>query len=843
MKAATLKFALRNLRQGLAGFKIFLACIALGVTAIVGVDSLARALTDGLAAQGRTLLGADLVISRMHRPAEPHELALIQSKGRITEIISLRGMARAHQKAALVDLKIVDQSYPLLDAPVFDPVLPLQKIMEEKDGVYGVAADAALFARLGAKVGDQIALGDTIVELRATLVNEPDRIGAGVTLGPRVIMNRAAFEKTGLLKPESLIRYAYRLLLDDPRDENLGAIDEALNSTLTAAGFELRGRGNVSPQLTRNIERFSQYLGLIGLTALIIGGLGVANAVMAYLDRRRKTMAIFKAIGASGSHVFQIAFIEVMMLAGLGTIIGLLLGASLPYLVAGLASGILPFPIAPHLYPDRLLLGALYGLLTSASFALPILGRAHDLPVAILFRDDSSQEQSKVRRRYVAMTILVSLALFALILFAARERQITLFVMIGISLAFLLLRGVGILIMKWARSVPHPQRTEWRLALGNIYRPGSITPALTLALGLGVTLLVAISATQNNLVQLVSSGLPTKAPSFFFVDIPARDLAAFDQFMKVKQPEARVSHVAMLRGRITEVKSMRAETVVAEDNARWVLDGDRGITFSTTVPEGSRVVEGTWWPADYSGPPLVSLEADIAKGLGLSLGDMIKVNVLGRTIEAKITNLRRVDWQSLGINFVLVFSPNTFKGAPVSYLATLTNENGVQSAASETQLLVDAAEAFPAISAIRVREALETVREMIDQLALAIRGVAGITILASILVLAGAVGASQRRRIRDAVILKTLGATKARLLSAFLAEFAIISLAASFFGLISGLLAAWALVAFTFKTAFTWPLGDPLITTIMAVFVAISLGLIGTWRVLEEKPARHLRAS
>ena len=239
----------------------------------------------------------------------------------------------------------------------------------------------------------------------------------------------------------------------------------------------------------------------------------------------------------------------------------------------------------------------------------------------------------------------------------------------------------------------------------------------------------------------------------------------------------------------------------------------------------------------------MSLEADIAKGLGLTLGDMIKVNVLGRTIEAKITNLRRVDWQSLGINFVLVFSPNTFKGAPVSYLATLTNETGVHSAASETQLLVDAAEAFPAISAIRVREALETVREMIDQLALAIRGVAGITILASILVLAGAVGASQRRRIRDAVILKTLGATKARLLSAFLTEFAIISLAASFFGLIAGLLAAWALVAFTFKTAFTWPLGDPLITTIVAVLVAIGLGLIGTWRVLEEKPARHLRAS
>ncbi len=842
MNAASLKFALRNLRQGLSGFRIFLACIALGVTAIVGVDSLARALTDGLAAEGRTLLGADLVISRMHRPANETEKTLIQAKGQVTEIISLRGMARAQQKAALIDLKVVDQTYPLLDAPVFDPALPLQNITNEKGGVFGVAADAALFARLGVKTGDRIALGDATLELRAVLVKEPDRIGAGLTLGPRVIMSRAAFEKTGLMKPESLIRYAYRVLLDDPRENRLVAVSAELTPILSEAGFELRGRDNVSPQLTRNIERFSQYLGLIGLTALIIGGLGVANAVIAYIDRRRKTMAIFKAIGANGSTIFQIAFIEIMMLAGLGTAIGLALGASLPYLVSFLASSLLPFPIAPHLYIDRLALGALYGLLTAATFALPILGRAHDLPVAILFRDDLMSDQTKLKRRYQLMTAMVGLALFGIVLFASREKLITLFVLLGMGLAFFLLRSVAALIMRWARQAPRPHRTELRLALGNIYRPGTITPALTLALGLGVTLLVAISATQNNLVQLVSSGLPTKAPSFFFVDIPARDLEAFDQFMKEKQPETRVSHVPMLRGRITEVKSMRAETVVAEENARWVLDGDRGITFSSIIPEGSRIVDGEWWPADYAGPPLVSLEADIAKGLGLSLGDMITVNVLGRSLQAKIANLRRVDWQSLGINFVLVFSPNTFKGAPVSYIATLTDKNVTRSAASEAQLLVDTAEAFPAISAIRVREALDSVREMIDQLAIAIRGVAGITILASILVLAGAVGASQRRRIRDAVILKTLGATRLRLLTAFLAEFAMISLAASFFGLIAGLLAAWALVAFAFRTAFTWPLGDPIATACLAVLFAIGLGLVGTWRVLDEKPARHLRA-
>ena len=281
--------------------------------------------------------------------------------------------------------------------------------------------------------------------------------------------------------------------------------------------------------------------------------------------------------------------------------------------------------------------------------------------------------------------------------------------------------------------------------------------------------------------------------------------------------------------------------VKASEDAKWVLDGDRGITFSHTIPNGSRLVAGEWWPADYNGPPLVSLEADIAKGLGLSIGDMITVNSLGRTLSAKIANLRRVDWQSLGINFVLVFSPNTFKGAPVNDLATLTVEDGGQNAAEEASLLVETARAFPSVSAIRVREALETVHTLLDQLAMGIRGAAGVTLIASMLVLAGAVGAGQRGRIRDAVILKTLGATRSRLITIFLLEFGILSAAAGIFGMFAGLSAAWGIIHFAMRTPFYVPVTEALGTTIAATIVTIGLGLLGTWRVLNEKPARHLR--
>ena len=841
MALAPFRFALRNLRQGLSGFRIFLICIVLGVTAIVGIDSLARSLADGLSAEGRTLLGADLVISRMHREATETEQDLFKSKGIITEVISLRGMARTESAAALVDIKAIEQTYPLLGMPTLDPTMTIGDALSKRGYRFGVVADDALFTRLGLKPGDLITLGTAQFELRAILKAEPDRIGGGLTLGPRLLMSAEALKTTGFIQAESLIRYSYRLLLSDRSDITLTQIETDLTRALADDGYEVRSRLNASPQLTRNIERFSQFLVLIGLTALVIGGTGVANAVSNYVERQRTTMAVFKALGASGSTVFQIAFIEIMILAFLGTVLGLVFGATLPYLVATLASSFLPFQLAPQIYSDRLILGALYGILTAVCFSLPALGRVHDLPVAALFRDDIAPSATSLRRSYRLATVISAIGLAATIIIVSHDRLITIVAIAGTLTAFGLLRLVSLAIMATAKRLRHLHQTELRLALGNIYRPGSLTPTLTLALGLGVTLLVAISAVQSNLVHLVTAGLPAKAPSFFFVDIPARDRDAFDTFLKTQEPRAALVHVPMLRGRITALNDIKANDVKASEDAKWVLDGDRGITFSETIPNGSRLIAGEWWPADYAGPPVVSLEADIAKGLGLSIGDTIAVNSLGRTIRAKIANLRRVDWQSLGINFVMVFSPNTFKGAPVNYLATLTVEGSGQTATEEASLLVSTARAFPSVTAIRVREALETVHTLLDQLALAIRGAAGVTLVASVFVLAGAVGAGQRGRIRDAVILKTLGATRPRLIAIFLLEFGILSASAGFFGMIAGLSAAWGIIHFAMRTAFEIPVMEALATTLTAAMATIGLGLLGTWRVLNEKPARHLR--
>jgi putative ABC transport system permease protein len=837
-----LRLALRNLRQGVRGFGIFLACIVLGVTTIVGIDSLSHSLTDGLASEGRNIIGADISVSRMHRPATESEKVIFSKMGKVSEMSSLRGMAVSEQGAALVDLKAVDTFYPAIGAITLDPPQPLNEALLERDGAFGAVADLALFSRLNLKPGAVITLGDAKIRLSAVLVSEPDRIGSGITLGPRVILSPAALAASGLVQPGSLVRYNYRIVILDGQNDDRAVREGTteLTASLADGGFEIRSRLNASPQLSKNIERFTQFLTFVGLTALLVGGTGVANAVSAYLDRRRNSMAILKALGASGTTVFAIAFFEIMGLASLGVLIGLMLGAALPFAVAAFAGPLLPFPLEPHVYGNQLIIGAVYGLLTAITFSLGPLGRVHDIPVAALFRDAIMDDKSWPRLRYLAGVIGAAMALSGAVIFFSFDRFIALMAVAGTLIAFLILRLVAKAIMALAKHMSRPRRTEFRLALSNIYRPGALTPSLVLSLGLGVTLLVAISLIDANISRQLTKSLPERAPSFFFVDIPGRDLERFDGFLRAAAGDATIVHVPMLRGRITELKGIKAEKAKSSEDASWVLEGDRGITFSDHIPDGSTLVAGEWWPKDYKGTPLVSLEADIAKGLGIGLGDQISVNVLGRTLSATVSNLRRVDWQSLGINFVLVFSPNTFAGAPVSYLATLTLKDG-SDAKTEADVLNQSAKAYPAITAIRVKEALEAISELVGKLVLGIRGASGITILAGILVLAGALGAGQRNRIRDAVILKTLGATRWRLLLAYCIEYGLIGFAAALFGLLAGTGAAYAIVTFAMKTGLIFVPIPAIGTMIVAVATTILIGLIGTWRVLDEKPSAHLK--
>jgi putative ABC transport system permease protein len=842
-----LRLAIRDLRGGIGGFGIFIGCIFLGVWAITAVSALSHSLSDGVAREGRTILGGDVSFARSHSPLSDAERRFFATRGSLSSVAIMRSIARHNDQAGLIEIKAVDAAYPASGAVVLSPALPLQDALAERNGVRGMVADETLSAKLDIKVGDRIDIGTSSVELRAFLVSEPDKLAGGIGFGPRVILSQDALRATGLLQPGALIRWISRLTITpEPgravaSQSEVARLIEDAHTAFPSAGWEIRTRTNVSPQFVKNVDRLTQFLTLIGLTSLIVGGSGIANAVRGFIERKRNAIATMKALGASGPYVFAATLVEILCIAVLGVVAGTIAGAIMPFIVNDLFGTIIPFPLTSALYPQAVISGIVYGLLATLTFALGPLGRVHDVSVSGLFRDEIDPSHSPLRWRYRLLTLTAALALLITILATSPNLRLAL-IYIGATLgSFLVLRLLAALLIALLRRIRQPRDLTLRLALTEIRRPGTLAPSILLSLGLGLALLVTLAFIDANLRRQIEQQIPGTTPSFFFLDVRAADAPAFQDYLKARAPEAKIETAPLLRGRIIKVKGQLAEYVHPKDNAAWVLEGDRGITFAAEVPEGSSLAQGTWWAADYSGPPLVSLDEEVADGLELTIGDSITVNVLGRELTARVANLRHVNWRTMGINFVLVFTPKTFAGAPYTALVTLAFPPG-NNIAQENAILRTTAHDFPAITSIKVKDVLEAVSNIISQLAVAIRSASMVALIAAILVLAGAIAAGQRARAYDAVILKTLGATRRRLLAAMLIEYALLGAVAALFGLIAGAGAAYVIVTGIMGFDFAWIWGQSLAAAALALVFAVLLGLIGTWRVLGVKPAAMLRS-
>ena len=424
----------------------------------------------------------------------------------------------------------------------------------------------------------------------------------------------------------------------------------------------------------------------------------------------------------------------------------------------------------------------------------------------------------------------------------AYDRRVAVIFVGTAAAVFVLLRVVAALLMMVARRLPRPHSAGLRMAIANIHRPGALTPTIVLSLGLGITLLVTVIEIDGNLRRQFSNELPAKAPSFYFLDIPADQTERFDTFIRAHAPSAKLDDVPMLRGRIISAGGMPAENIKPREDAAWVLQSDRGITYASEIPTGSRLVEGQWWGTDYNGPPLVSFEKRIADGLGLKLGDPVTVNVLGRNITATIANMRTVDWESLGINFVMVFSPNAFAGAPHTHLATLTYPGG-GTPAQEAAIDPGGGRSLsrwspPCASRRRWKQSAALSPTWCWRSA----APAPSRLIAAALVLGGALAAGHRHRVYDAVILKTLGATRRRLLSAYAIEYLLIGVG---HGALRGDRRLARGLADRRRSSCTCRLpgcpGRRLAAAGVAVMVTVTLGLAGTYVALGQKPAPVLR--
>ncbi|MEG9861837.1 MAG: FtsX-like permease family protein [Parvularculales bacterium] len=838
-----LRLARRELRSGLSGFRIFLACLTLGVAAIAAVGSVSSSLVEGMASEGQSILGGDIDVRLVHRPVDETERAWIEQAGSVSEVVTLRAMAGTQNERTLVELKAVDDAYPLYGTLTLDPPLAMDDALKRNPatGLWGAVAVSTLADRLGIVPGDVLRLGDADVELRALLIHEPDLLSAGFGLGPRLLVGQDALDGTGLVRPGSIANWHYRVRLPETQQEvaDIANWTAETQAAFPDAGWRIQDRSDGAPGVRRFIERISLFLGLVGLTALVVGGVGVGNAVRGYVDGRQDVIATFKCLGSSGSLIFKIYLLQVMALAMVGIVVGIALGALTPLLLQTALVGDLPVPARITVYPAPLFLAAVYGVLVAFLFAVWPLARARDIPPARLFRDIIETHRSWPRFHYVALAAGTLALLVALAIGLTEERRFAIWFVLGLGASFILLRLTAWALMKLARKAPRLKRPSWRMALANLHRPGAPTPGVVLSLGLGLTLLVTIAMIDGNIIRQVENELPERAPSFFFVGLQNYE---FDEFERLLSGVSRggpveASRVPMLRGRIVSLGGTPSENLTPPPDVAWVLRGDRGLTYESHLPQGSTLVRGSWWPEDYDGPPLVSLDEELARGFGLDIGDTLTVNVLGRRLTATIANTRQINWNGLGINFVLVFSPNSLVAAPHSYMASVTMDPQ-----DEEPFQKRVATALPHVTIIRIKETLEQINDLLASLTSAVRVISSITLLAGTLVLAGAMAAGYSKRLYESVVLKVLGATRGHIIWTHVLEYSLLGLITACIAALIGTIAAWAVLTEIMETTFVFLPGVLAGTAFTASVITVILGLVGTWRVLGQKSMPILRA-
>lgn len=846
-----LKLALRELRGGGRGFHVFVICIALGVGSIASIGGLTEAFQESLSSEGRVLLGGDVEANLIHRRITPDELKFLSAFGKVSEVASLRAMARKPDGSAqaLVDLKAVDDFYPLYAAAGFDGAPDGARSVSDVIGQPGkIAVAPSLLDQLGLRIGDHLRIGVADFTIAAAIAREPDRMAGGFGLGVRAMISLRSLAATGLDAPGSLIVWRYRVKAPEDgllaRAADPGAkVKQQLLERFPEGGFSVRGHTEPAPGLDRSIGRLGSFLSLAGLAALLVGGIGAANAVAAFVEKKRRTIAVYKALGAPGRLVIQVFLLQTLLLASVGILAGLGVGVAVPKLVGAYYGDLAPFRFTVGVYPAELAIAGLDGLLVALAFILWPLGRAQQIRAGELLREGISDERAAPQWRFIVASTASMAGLVAVAVLSSQDHKVALATCAVVGGIFVLFWGVGRLLRWAARMAPRPSRPELALALCSIGEPGGPAAMLVVSLGAGLTMLTTVALVEASLSEELESELLKHAPTHFFVGVHKGEYESFSRLVSATAPQARLESAPELRGRFVALAGAPVEEIKPPKEVEWALTGDRGLTFADAPPEGTRVTAGQWWPKDYKGPPLVSFDRRIGEALNLKLGDQITVNVLGRNITASIANFRTVKWESLNINFIMVFSPNALAAAPYNILVTLNwpdSQHG--DARAEGDIARAVAQAFPSVTIIRVRDVLETVHGILVKIMGAIRAAGMLTLLMGGFVMAGALAAASRRRIYQAVILKVAGAPPGRILAAHVVEHLALALATAGGAAILGSLAAYGVVVSTMEAHFTLSLVAILQAAALGSIFALIVSAYDSYRVLRAKAAPYLRA-
>ena len=827
------RLARRDLSLRFKGLRLLLACLFLGVAALAAIGSLTGSIDRELATRGRAILGGDIGLEVWQRDLTAPERAALAAMGRLSVGTRLQAMASAGDLSAPVQLKAVDGNWPLVGRL---RLADGRMVGAPPPGQAWLAEGAA--ERLGLRPGQSFTIAGQRLIVGGIIADEPDRLGEGFAWGPPVIVDSSFPGAAGLTAPGSQFRTRVRVAFAAAYDP--GEAVASIQRRFPASGFALRTRDNAAPGTERFVDRMGQFLVLVGLAALVIAGIGIGLGVSSWLEGRRTSIATLKVLGATSTDIVRITLLQVGAAALTATLAGLVAGVLVTPLLGAALGDLLP--VTPGFVFDPAALGtaAVYGLLVALVFTAPPLAAARAFPAMALMRARVSPLRAPWRRALLPVGLGL-LALCGLAMATAQQPLVTLGFLGGAAATLALLAGLGAGLRWTVARLPRPRQPLLRAALANLHRPGAQTVALVTALGFGLSAFVLLAAVQSSLDANIAARVPQRAPDFFVLDVPRERAGGFRAAVDHAVPGAVVKMVPNLRGAILAYGPPGRMTRVADlkrvsDDA-WALRGERGLTYADTVPEGNTLTAGHWWPAGYTGPPLVSIDEKLASTLGLKLGDHIAVSLLGIEREATIASLRRIDWDTMGFNYVLVFSPNMLADAPHNLAATIDLKPGTPRGG----LLRTLVRAFPAASVIETGAILKDARALLDRMSVAILAAASVAVLAGIAVLLGAIAAARRTRTYDTAVLRVLGASRAQVLGVLLGEYALLALLLAAVALPLGSAVGWVIITQLFD--FEWLPAWGEILAVLGAGLALVLGfaVAATLPVLRERPARVLR--
>ena len=833
--------ARRELRTGIRGFRVLLACLALGVASVAAIGTVRSNIETALTEQGATLLGGDAEIEFSYRFANNKELNWLKDRAiTVSETVEFRSMAIADtddsSRRALTQLKGVDNLYPIYGSLEIDPPIPISDALAEIDGVSGAIMHGDLMNRLQVDIGDTFTLGANRYRLNAQLLNEPDGINAGFALGPRTIVLTSSLNNSGLIGLGTLYSTKYRLKLDS--DINLDVFKKDVETALNDSGLQWTDRRNGNPSARAFVQRVGAFLVLVGLAGIAVGGVGVSAAVRTYLESKTITIATLKTLGADRGTIFTTYLMQIGVMIALGVTIGVIIGALLPWLLNPLIANFLPIPIVRSIDFQPLTEAGLYGILAGMAFSLWSLSKTGEIKAAELYRISGGHTHKLPPPILMGAVMIITCILIVVATLFSGAPHIAIWASCGMVISLIILGaaayGIRITAKQLSRSGLFQGLTGTRLAVSSIGGPNSDATPVVLSLGLGLTVLATVGQISSNLNNTIAQDIPEQAPSYFVIDIQNNQFNSFKKLAVSQSGVDKLDTAPMLRGIISEINGINAIDVAGQ---HWVLRGDRGISFANYPPEETAITDGEWWPNDYNGPPLVSFAAEEAKELGLNIGDVLTLNILGRNIEATIASFREVEFETIGIGFIMIMNPAAVATAPHSHIATIYANDD-----AEQHIFRNITTAFPNVTVISVKEGIARVANVLESLAGAITYGSGVTLTTGLVVLIGAAAAGEKRRIYESAILKTLGASRRKILLSLTIRSTILGAAAGLVAILAGGIAGWAVMTFVMKTDYIF---EPLSAVIIVVgggMLSLLAGLLFTLGPLGVSPSKILRA-